>query len=153
MYTQLLQKIIIIIIIYLIQTCRLYSNDQFVIILNILLIWITHQHKHVKYTYRFYVILRSDRDPNDYSWVYSTLRFVCSDVRRQNITAVLTFDQPLWWKAQVIVANEPSNSDLSSIVLRLGGFHTEMSFLGCIDHIMFLIHGPTVDELCSVGMQ
>ena len=75
-------------------------------------------------------------DPNDYSCVYSTLRFVCSDARRQNITAVLTFDQPLWWKAQVIVENEPSNSDLSSIVLRLGGFHTEMSFLGCIDFIM-----------------
>ena len=39
-------------------------------------------------------------------------------------------------KVQVIVANEPSNSDLSSIVLRLGGFHTEISFLGCIGHIM-----------------
>ena len=52
-----------------------------------------------------------DMDLNDYSCVYSTLKFVCSEARWQNITAVLTFDQPLWWKAQVIVANELSNSD------------------------------------------
>ena len=31
---------------------------------------------------------------------------------------------------------EPTGSQLSKIVLRLGGFHTEMSFLGCIGHLM-----------------
>ena len=45
-------------------------------------------------------------------------------------------DQPLWWKAFMIVESEPEGSDLSGTVLRLGGFHTEMNFLGCIEHLM-----------------
>ena len=65
-----------------------------------------------------------------------TLKFVCSLANRHQITPVLTFDQPLWWKAQQINANEQPDSDLCAIVLRLGGFHTEMSFLGSIGHIM-----------------
>ena len=36
----------------------------------------------------------------------------------------------------MITVNEPVGSKLRSIVLRLGGFHTEMSFLGCIGHLM-----------------
>ena len=36
----------------------------------------------------------------------------------------------------IIVTNEPETSDLKSVVLRLGGLHIEMSFLGCIGHVM-----------------
>ena len=36
----------------------------------------------------------------------------------------------------MIIVTEPVGSDLSDVVLRLGGFHTEMSFLGCIGHLM-----------------
>ena len=36
----------------------------------------------------------------------------------------------------MIVESEPEESDLRGIVLRLGGFHTEMSFLGSIGHLM-----------------
>ena len=36
----------------------------------------------------------------------------------------------------MIIVSEPVGSELKSIVLRLGGFHTEMSFLGCIGHLM-----------------
>jgi len=32
--------------------------------------------------------------------------------------------------------SEPLDSDLCKIVLRLGGFHTKMSFLGCIGSLM-----------------
>ena len=35
-----------------------------------------------------------------------------------------------------IIVTEPVGSNLRDIVLRLGGFHTEMSFLGCIGHLM-----------------
>ncbi len=35
-----------------------------------------------------------------------------------------------------MVINEGSTSELKSIVLRLGGFHTIMSFLGCIGQLM-----------------
>ena len=48
------------------------------------------------------------------------------------MSPVITFDQPLWWKAQTIVANEPEDSPLKSVVVQIGGLHTEMSFLGCI---------------------
>lgn len=52
------------------------------------------------------------------------------------MTPVITFDQPLFWKALLIVESEPSWSDLKKVVLRLGGLHTEMSFLGCVGHLM-----------------
>ena len=67
---------------------------------------------------------------------YSTLNFVCSEAKRHQVTPILTFDQPLWWKAVTIVSTEPAGSDLHSMVLRLGGFHVLMSFLGCIGHVM-----------------
>ena len=49
---------------------------------------------------------------------------------------MVTFDQPLWWKALNIILSVPDKSPLKSIILRLGGFHTLMSFLGSIGHIM-----------------
>ena len=62
--------------------------------------------------------------------------FISEHARRYNVQPIITFDQPLWWKAFLITATEPANSDLKDIVLCLGGFHTEMSFLGCIGHLM-----------------
>ncbi len=56
--------------------------------------------------------------------------------QRHGVTPIVTFDQPLWWKALMIIESEPEESDLRGIVLRIGGFHTEMSFLGSIGHLM-----------------
>ena len=77
-----------------------------------------------------------DLNPSDLSCVYSTLYFICDHAKRYNITPVVTFDQPLWWKATTILENEMQNSSLKCIVLRLGGFHTLMSYLGSIGHLM-----------------
>ena len=77
-----------------------------------------------------------DLDPTDMTCVYSTLLFVSKQAKRYGFTPILTFDQPLRWKALNIIQNERSGSDLKSIVLRLGGFHIQMSFLGCIGHLM-----------------
>ncbi|CAG2201846.1 unnamed protein product [Mytilus edulis] len=77
-----------------------------------------------------------DMNSSDMSCIYSTLLFVSNQAHRYNRTPVLTFDQPLYWKALTIIQNEHPNSQLKSVVLRLGAFHTEMSFLGCIGHIM-----------------
>ncbi len=52
------------------------------------------------------------------------------------MTPVITFDQPLFWKALLIIDSEPTGSDLKAVVLRLGGLHVEMSFLGCVGHLM-----------------
>ena len=77
-----------------------------------------------------------DMDPTDVSCIYSTLKFVCHHAHRHNVQPIITFDQPLWWKALMIIVSEPADSDVAKIVLRLGGFHTQMSFLGCIGHLM-----------------
>ena len=91
-----------------------------------------------------------DMDPTNMSCIYSTLKFVEAQCKRQHTTPIITFDQPLWWKAQLIVESEPPDSELRSIILRLGGFHTEMSFLGCIGSIM---SGSGIEELleCVYG--
>ena len=58
-----------------------------------------------------------------------------SHARQYNVTPIITFDQPLWWKVLNIIDVEPVASKLH-IVQRLGGFHTQSSFLGCIGHLM-----------------
>ena len=49
---------------------------------------------------------------------------------------MLTFDQPLWWKATTIVEGAQEDSPLRSVILRLGGFHILMSYLGSTGHLM-----------------
>ena len=49
---------------------------------------------------------------------------------------MVTFDQPLWLKATLIKHAVTPNSLIKSVVIRLGGFHTQMSFMGSIGHIM-----------------
>lgn len=49
-------------------------------------------------------------------------------------TCFITFDQPLYIKARDIVG--ANIFDQTLIVVRLGGFHLFMSFLGCIGEIM-----------------
>ncbi|GFR75030.1 hypothetical protein ElyMa_005768000 [Elysia marginata] len=85
--------------------------------------------------------------PSDMSCVYSTLLFVAKEAKRNNEKPVPTFDQPLWWKAQVIVLNKPSDSELKSVVLRLGGFHTLMSFLEANGKI---VAGSGLEEVLQV---
>ncbi len=45
--------------------------------------------------------------------------------QRHGVTPIVTFDQPLWWKALMIIESESEESDLRGIVVHLGGFHTE----------------------------
>lgn len=63
-----------------------------------------------------------DMDPSDMSCIFSTLHFVANQAARYNVTPILTFDQPLWWKALRILRNEPSGRVLKSIILRLGDY-------------------------------
>ena len=88
-----------------------------------------------------------DMDPSDLSCIYSTLNFVENQARQYGFSPVLTFDQPLYWKALQISFSEDDNSPLRSIVLRLGGLHTEMSFLGAIGTIM---NGSGLEDLLEL---
>ncbi|KAL8606521.1 hypothetical protein ACOMHN_037752 [Nucella lapillus] len=78
-----------------------------------------------------------DMSSSDMTCIYSTLCFVSEQAFRYKVTPVITFDQLLYLKAQVIVSSAAdSDSHLQSLILRLGNFHTQMSFLGCIGHLM-----------------
>ncbi len=77
-----------------------------------------------------------DFEPSDPSRIFSTLKFVATQAVKYNVTPVLTFDQPLYWKALSIIRSQTNDNDIQHIVLRLGGFLVEMSFLGSIGHLM-----------------
>ena len=55
---------------------------------------------------------------------------------RHNVTPIITFDQPLYWKAAEIISAAPENSHLKQIVLMLGSFHTFMNLLGAVGKLM-----------------
>ena len=67
---------------------------------------------------------------------YSTLKFVSSQAGKYNVTPVLTFDQPLYWKVLTINRLQPTDNALKDVVLGLGEFHMDMSFLGSIGNLM-----------------
>ena len=70
-----------------------------------------------------------DLDPGDTSCIYYALHFVTAEANRYDVTPVITFDQPLYWKAMMIIQSQPDDSNLKCMVLGLGGFHMQMSFL------------------------
>ena len=75
-------------------------------------------------------------EPGNTDCIYSTLMYVSEHAARCGVTPVLTFDQPLWLKALKIQKSSAQDSIIRSIVLRLGGFHIQMSYLGSIGYIM-----------------
>lgn len=77
-----------------------------------------------------------DLTPSDPTCVRSTLEYIADHASRHGITPIITFDQQLWWIAYMIIESQPADSPLHQIILVLGGFHTEMSFLGTIGSLM-----------------
>ena len=77
-----------------------------------------------------------DMKSTDYSCILSTLHFVSNQAQKYNKTPILTFDQPLYWKALEIQLSEDDSNYIKNILLSLGGFDTCMSFLGSIGHLM-----------------
>lgn len=75
--------------------------------------------------------------PTDYDTLLTSLLFSIEKCKASNQnTCIVTFDQPLYWKARDITAAADPNTDLSKVVVRLGGFHLLMSFIGAIGYIM-----------------
>ena len=83
-----------------------------------------------------FVLPMLDLNPGDMSCVYSTLEFIASQAQKNNVTHIMTFDQPLYLKALTVISSEHTDCDLKSIILRLGTFHLQMSFLGAIGYLM-----------------
>ena len=76
-----------------------------------------------------------DMSSSDMSCIYSTLNYVSQIAYKFNKPTVITFDQPLFWKASMIVKESKDNL-IQNIVVMLGTFHTIMNLLGCIGYIM-----------------
>ncbi|CAG9773585.1 unnamed protein product [Ceutorhynchus assimilis] len=70
--------------------------------------------------------------PTGPSTICTALEFALSETRKNHQqTCIVTFDQPLFQKASEIVYAEEM-----PIILRLGGFHLLMSFMGAVGFIM-----------------
>jgi hypothetical protein len=73
-------------------------------------------------------------DPSNPSTIYTALSFAKKEYDLHGInTCFVTFDQPLYIKAAEIVA---ASKDLPNVVVRLGGFHLLMSYMGSVGYIM-----------------
>ena len=77
-----------------------------------------------------------DMYPGDMSCILSTLEFMFNMAIRHHVPPVITFDQPLYWKAAEIISAAPENSYLKGVILRLGTFHMFMNLLGAIGTLM-----------------
>jgi hypothetical protein len=75
-----------------------------------------------------------DLSPSDEHCIYSTLCFIEKQAAKLNIVnPCVTFDAPLWLRAQEILHASGLGR---TVVCRLGGFHTMMSFLGSLGTLM-----------------
>lgn len=72
----------------------------------------------------------------DKTCILSTLDFVCNLAAKHHAPPIITFDQPLYWKAAEIITDAPKGSHLKNTVLMLGTFHTFMNLLGAIGTLM-----------------
>ena len=72
---------------------------------------------------------------SNYSTKYTTLLCTLENAKHYgHEVCIITFDQPLYAKAREIVSAAPDGSELSKIIIRLGGFHLLMSFFGSIGY-------------------
>lgn len=73
---------------------------------------------------------------SNYNILYTTLLYILEDGKKHgHTTCIVTLDQPLYFKAREIIATLIENAELFKLI-RLGGFHLLMSFLGGIGYIM-----------------
>lgn len=83
-----------------------------------------------------------------YDTVYTALLTAVTKCKSVNqSTCFVNFDQLLYLKAREIVASNSADPDLSAVIVRLGGFHLLMSFLGAIGYIM---DGSGLQDVFSV---
>lgn len=76
-----------------------------------------------------------NQDPSQPDTIYSALCFAQKLSEEHGLgVCPVTFDQPLYIKATEIVKSSPTQ--LNNIVIRLGGFHLLMSYMGSVGYVM-----------------
>lgn len=84
--------------------------------------------------------------PSNYNTLYTCLKYASELILKEGMkTCIITFDQPLYIKSRDIV--EASIFDEVHMVVRLGGFHLLMSYMGCIGQIMA---GSGINDILSI---
>lgn len=86
--------------------------------------------------------------PTQLSTILTVLIYAAEESKKSGqSTCIVTFDQPLYMKAKdIVLQNNSEHGELSNVIVRLGGFHLLMSFLGSIG---FLMTGSGLAELWS----
>ena len=83
-------------------------------------------------------------DPTNLNTIYTAILIAVEECEKQDMTTCfVTFDQSVFIKASQIVG---ASDDLSNVVVRLGGFHLLISFMGAAGNIMA---GGGLEELWS----
>ena len=77
-----------------------------------------------------------DMDPSNMTCILSTLKFLTDLAHKYSLPSIITFDQPLFWKASKIINESVNDASLQKVVLMLGSFHTVMNLLGYIGTLM-----------------
>ena len=76
-----------------------------------------------------------DLPATDVSCIYSLMKFTVALSERYGMFPVLTFDQPLYWKALNIQYQDESGA-VAELTLMLGQFHSRMACLAAIGALM-----------------
>ena len=83
--------------------------------------------------------------PGEYDTIYTSLLSAVEKTHSLGQrTTFVTFDQPLYLKARDVIASRVGDPELPDVVIRLGGFHSLMSFMGAVGYIM---EGSGLSEL------
>lgn len=74
--------------------------------------------------------------PSHPTSINTCLRFAAEECTKRQQKCIVTFDQPLFIKATDIVSQADETDVLSTVIVRLGGFHLLMSYMGAVAKIM-----------------
>ena len=73
--------------------------------------------------------------------IYSAINYSLNLAKKLRLNkCFITFDQPLLQKASEIVETCGDSEIKSKVIIRLGGFHLLMSYIGYIGYTLSLIH-------------
>ena len=76
-----------------------------------------------------------DLSPSDMNCIYSTLKFISEIACKVKNPTVISFDQPLFWKASKII-HSSTDRNIKEIIVTLGTFHTVMNLFCAIGTTM-----------------
>ena len=73
-----------------------------------------------------------DMYTGDITCISCTLEYITNIASKYSFPPVVTFDQPLYWKAPELQQDFPEDSPVKGVVLLLGSIYAFMNFMGAI---------------------